>query len=169
MPDTLPLLINLVLIALFVSAAATDLKWKKIFNLQTYPAIICGILLHSLMAGWDGALFSFSGFLVGAALLLVFFLMGGVGAGDVKLLGAIGALKGTTFVLWTMFYTGLIGGAMAISIIISKGAAGKIFKNMFRFLRHPLTTQDEEAKKENLYIPYGVAISIGCLWALCTV
>ncbi len=169
MPDTLGLLVNLLLIALCVSAAVTDLKWNKIFNLQTYPAIICGIPLHSLMAGWDGALFSFSGFLVGSALLFVFFLMGGVGAGDVKLLGAIGALKGITFVLWTMFYTGLIGGAMAISLIIWKGAAGHTLKNMFRFLRHPLTIQDEERKKENLYIPYGVAISAGCLWALCTV
>ena len=169
MLDTLDLLINLILIVLFVSAAVTDLKWKKIFNLQTYTAIICGISLHSLMAGWDGALFSFSGLLVGSALLLVFFLMGGVGAGDVKLLGAIGALKGTTFVLWNMFYTGLIGGAMAIAVIILKGAGGKIFKNMFQFLRHPLTAQNEETKKENLYIPYGVAISIGCLWALLTV
>ena len=169
MPDTLDLLINLLLIALFVSAAVTDFKWKKIYNLQTYTAIICGISLHSLMSGWDGALFSLSGFLVGSALLLVFFFMGGVGAGDVKLLGAIGALKGTTFVLWTMFYTGLVGGAMAISIIILKGAAGKMFKNMFRFLRHPLTAQDEEAKKGNLYLPYGVAISTGCLWALFTV
>jgi len=116
LPDYAPqlspicLLNNAILILLFLSAAVTDLKWNRIYNLQTYPAMACGLVLGFAAAGVHGALLSFLGLIVGLSLLFVFYMFGGVGAGDVKLLGAIGALKGASFVLWTMFYTGLVGG-----------------------------------------------------------
>jgi prepilin peptidase CpaA len=175
LPDYAPqsspiwLLNNAILIVLFLSATVTDLKWNRIYNLQTYPAMACGLALGFAAAGADGALTSFLGLVVGLSLLSVFYLLGGVGAGDVKLLGAIGALKGSSFVLWTMFYTGLAGGTMALIIIIWQGSVRQTLKNLVFFVRHPFRFQREQDHQNRQYLPYGFAISIGCFCALCTI
>jgi prepilin peptidase CpaA len=160
---------NAILILLFLSAIVTDLKWNRIYNVQTYPAMAFGLVLGFAAAGSHGALMSFLGLVVGASLLFVFYLLGGVGAGDVKLLGAIGALKGSSFVLWTMFYTGLVGGAMALAVIIWRGSVRQTLKNLVFFARHPLRYQGEQDPQNHQYLPYGLAISIGCFCALCTI
>ncbi len=160
---------NSILVLLFLSAAVTDLKWNKIYNRQTYPAMICGLILGFATAGVYGLVIHFLGLVVGLSLLFVFYLLGGVGAGDVKLLGAIGALKGATFVLYTMFYAGLVGGAMALGIIIWQGNVKRTMKNLFYFVRHPFRAQHELDEQNYQYLPYGFAISIGCLCALLTV
>lgn len=160
-------LTNIVLVILFLSSAATDVKWNKIYNFQTYPAMTVGLVIGYAAGGYQGALLSFAGLLVGMALLFIFYLLGGMGAGDVKLLGAIGALKGSTFVLWTMFYTGLVGGAMAFAVIIWQGTFIRTLKNLFFFIRHPLRAQQGQEGQNYQFLPYGLAISIGCFWALC--
>jgi prepilin peptidase CpaA len=160
---------NAILILLFLSAIVTDLKWNRIYNLQTYPAMAFGLVLGFAAAGTYGALMSFLGLVVGVSLLFVFYLLGGVGAGDVKLLGAIGALKGLSFVLWTMFYTGLVGGAMALAVIIWRGSVWQTLKNLVFFARHPLSFQREQDPQQHQYLPYGLAISIGCFCTLCTI
>jgi prepilin peptidase CpaA len=160
---------NAILILLFLSAIVTDLKWNRIYNLQTYPAMAFGLVLGFAAAGAQGALMSFLGLVVGVSLLFVFYLLGGVGAGDLKLLGAIGALKGLSFVLWTMFYTGLVGGAMALAVIIWRGSVWQTLKNLVFFARHPLRFQREQDPQQHQYLPYGLAISIGCFCTLCTI
>jgi prepilin peptidase CpaA len=167
--STITLLTNAILVVLFSSAAVTDLKWKKIYNVQTYPAIACGLILGFAASGLPGLAAHACGLGVGFCLLLVFYLMGGMGAGDVKLLGAIGALKGSTFVVWTMFYTGLVGGVMALSVIIWHGTVRKTLKNLLFFVRHPVRAQQEQDdEQQHHYLPYGFAISLGCFFALCT-
>jgi prepilin peptidase CpaA len=157
-------LINTIFVLLFVSAAVTDLWKRKIYNFQTYPAIVCGLLLWTVNSGWHGLGLSLAGFCTGMAILFLFYLLGGVGAGDVKLLGAIGALKGSSFVLWVMFYTGLIGGIMAFAVIIWKGRVRQTFVNIFTLLRHPVKGL-AGGEKDPLYLPYGLAISLGSFWA----
>jgi prepilin peptidase CpaA len=167
------LLIDCLLIVLIFSAAVTDFLRKKIYNFQTYPAMIAGLLLGFLYGGWKGGLASAAGLGAGIAILFIFFIVGGLGAGDVKLLGAIGALKGAQFVIWTMFYTGLAGGAVALAVIVWKGTYRQTWMNLSILIRHPLmfmrspgssrTQTDEQALQ---YLPYGLVISIGCLWAL---
>jgi prepilin peptidase CpaA len=167
------LLTDFLLIVLILSAAVTDFLRKKIYNFQTYPAVIAGLILGFLYGGWMGGLASAFGLGTGIAILFVFFIVGGLGAGDVKLLGAIGALKGAQFVVWTMFYTGLVGGAVALSVIVWKGTYRQTWMNFSILIRHPLmfmrspnssrTQTDEQALQ---YLPYGLVISIGCLWAL---
>jgi prepilin peptidase CpaA len=163
------LAINLILILLVLTSFITDITKKKIYNVQTYPSMVLGLILSYAAGGGHGILMSFTGLFTGLALLLIIFLAGGIGAGDVKLLGAIGALKGTVFVLWTMFYTGLIGGIMAFALLIWKGKLLATFKNLFAFLRHPVKAHGNQKPEERIYLPYGVAISLGSVWALCTV
>ena len=161
--------INIILIILVLTSFITDITKKKIYNIQTYPSMAMGLILGYIAGGGHGILMSFAGLFTGLALLFIIFLAGGIGAGDVKLLGAIGALKGTVFVLWTMFYTGLIGGIMAFALLIWKGKLLTTFKNLFTFLRHPVKARADQKPEERMYLPYGVAISLGSIWALFTV
>jgi prepilin peptidase CpaA len=163
------LAINVILILLAISSFVTDITKNKIYNIQTYPSMALGLILSYTAGGGHGILMSFAGLFTGLALLFIIFLAGGIGAGDVKLLGAIGALKGTVFVLWTMFYTGLIGGIMAFALLIWKGRLLSTFKNLFAFLRHPVKAHADQKSEERVYLPYGVAISLGSVWALFTV
>ena len=167
------LLINTLLIVLVVSVAVTDLKSKKIYNLQTYPAMICGLFIGLIFNGLNGIMMSAAGIFTGIAILFLFFLAGGIGAGDVKLLGAIGALKGPLFVIYTIFYTSLVGGAVALAVIIWSGTFRQTWLNVFYFLRHPISfmkyphiSQTDTDRKTLQYIPYGFVISVGSLWAL---
>jgi prepilin peptidase CpaA len=163
------LAINLILILLAITSFITDITKKKIYNIQTYPSMALGLILGYAVGGGYGILMSLAGLLTGLALLFIIFIAGGIGAGDVKLLGAIGALKGSVFVLWTMFYTGLIGGVMAFALLIWKGKLLSTFKNLFAFLRHPIKAQEDQNPEGRMYLPYGVAISLGSVWALFTV
>jgi len=86
--------INMVFLLVLLVCGITDVFRQRIYNLVTYPAIIMGITLNTVGSGWKGLRFSLIGFAVGFLLFLIFFLLGGLGGGDVKLMGAIGALQG---------------------------------------------------------------------------
>jgi prepilin peptidase CpaA len=162
------LLIHGILILLIVSAFITDFKRNCIYNWQTYPAVLSALALNFLASGRHGLLWSLSGFAVGFALLIVFYLAGGFGAGDVKLLAAIGALKGVEFVLWTMAYAALVGGIMAFSVMIWKGIFWSTMQKSLYLVRHPIRAPKEFSETPQIYLPYGIAISMGCFWALLT-
>lgn len=165
-PDapSLALLTHCILFMLIFSAGITDLKWNCIYNWQTYSAIILGLSLNFWHNGWLGFLWSLCGCGVGFALLFIFYLSGGFGAGDVKFLAAIGALKGVQFVIWTMAYSALIGGIMAFGVIIWKGIFWNTIKKCFYLVSHPIRARKEFNESPQIYLPYGLAISIGCCW-----
>jgi len=58
---------------------------------------------------------------------------------------------------------------MAFALLIWKGRLLTTFKNLFTFLRHPVKAHGNQKSEERIYLPYGVAISLGSVWALCTV
>ena len=102
------------IVALFTLIAFyTDIRSHKIPNWLTAGGIILGIAYHTIVEGVEGLYFSISGIVVGFTLLLVLYLFRGVGAGDVKLFAAIGALMGTEFAVYSatyaIFYAGVIG------------------------------------------------------------
>ena len=80
--------------ALLLSASILDLMYSKIPNILNYPFMAGGVLHHAYMRGMEGFVFSLEGLGLGIALLLFFYLAGGMGAGDVKLMGAIGSFFG---------------------------------------------------------------------------
>jgi prepilin peptidase CpaA len=81
-------------------------------------AMATGLVGHSLLNGLSGLLFSAKGLGLGFALFLLFYVMGGMGAGDVKLLAAVGSFIGTESVLSAGLMTMLLGGAYAIAMMI---------------------------------------------------
>jgi len=92
------LFLNTVLIFMLLISLYTDIVERKIYNWTTIPAAVLGVILNFLADGAPGLKTSLMGLLTGLAVFLLPFLLGGMGAGDVKLMGAIGALKGPFFV-----------------------------------------------------------------------
>src|SRR5258708_16922072 len=82
-----------VVLATFV-AGATDMMRFKVHNLLTYPLLVSGLIYHAAVGGPQGFAASALGASLGFGFLFVFYLMGGMGGGDVKLLAAIGAWMG---------------------------------------------------------------------------
>lgn len=150
----------LVLLAIY-----SDLRWRKIPNCLTLPAIALGFLLNFLGNSWNGLVFAFFGLLVGMGLLMLPYLFGGMGGGDVKFLGALGAMLGSYAVLNVFLYTTLVGGVIAIVVAIANKSFVEMLKKVWLLLkciflfRAPLAGAG--LFKKSLAIPYGLAIGTG--------
>lgn len=175
---------------LIVLAGFFDLTQKRIPNMLTFPAILLGLIIFTVTGGLHGLLQGLLGFGFGIVIFLIPFILGGMGAGDVKLMGAIGALKGLEFIVYTAFFTGLCGGVLALGYLIINGqflialkkafytVFGLIFKKLFfrsgisYFNRQSVRFESclEELRKSDrnkkIYMPYGVAIAMGALLVL---
>jgi len=158
-----------ILAAVFaLTAGITDLRWRRIPNWLTYPAILIAIALHSVAAGWPGAKLSLLGAGLGLGLLLPFVLLRSLGGGDWKLVGALGAFFGPHRLITVLIATVLINGLMALAFIIWKGRMRQTLRNMgrmigafgsFRLPGRDLTLDNPDAAK----VPFGVAAAIAVL------
>ena len=74
--------------------AGFDLKSRRIPNFITGPALLIGMLLHVSLDGWRGLLTTLAACLICGSVFLIFYLAGGMGAGDVKLMAAAGCMAG---------------------------------------------------------------------------
>ncbi|MED1468698.1 A24 family peptidase [Bacillus salipaludis] len=163
-------MVNVILAIVLLICLITDIKSRKILNIVTLPTIIFGLFFYFFTTGVDGFLYSGKGLLVGLSLLLIPYLLGGMGAGDVKLMAAIGSLMGSSFVFYSFIYTALIGGAIALILIIKKNGFINIIKSTFFnvvFFRSNLGSMIiAKDKKGSISFPYGVAIVLGTLCTL---
>ena len=96
----------------------TDVTGSKIPNLLTVPIAILGLGLHTVTSGWDGFLYAVYGAGAGFAILFVLYLFKAVGAGDVKLFAALGAVTGLQFTMQSLMYSVLYAGAIAFVIML---------------------------------------------------
>jgi prepilin peptidase CpaA len=100
---------------LFVgTCVAIDVRTLRIPNALTGPAMLAGFALNAWGYGWSGAQASLAGFALAIALLLAPFAAGGIGAGDVKMMGAVGALVGPRLVLSSLVVGLALGGLFAV-------------------------------------------------------
>jgi len=163
-----PNIIICLLIVLSV-AAITDIRSYKIPNFLTFSGMLCGILYHTVQNGLSGFLFSAGGVLVGMSLLIIFYLAGGMGAGDVKLLGSVGAFLGVKAVLMVGLYTAIIGGVYALLLIVlnpveSKSMVTRTYISLRTFVcRGELIAIPPGADEKKLSLCYGVAIALGAM------
>src|SRR4051794_20514780 len=148
LPDPTPLTIGLTIV-LVVVATIWELRTRRIPNWLTIPIVLAGLVVHTLAYGPAGTLHSAFGALAGLAILLVPCLLHWVGAGDVKLLTAVGALQGPALVLRAGLYGVLAGGLLSLIVLISYRLAS----------RSAARTQPAHL----LALPYGPALAIGTL------
>jgi prepilin peptidase CpaA len=112
---------QVVSLGLAVVACGWDLRTRRIPQTLTLGGALAGLAFHLLNGGWSAGLGSAMGWAVGIAIFFVPFALGGLGAGDVKLLGAIGAWLGPMNALLVGLYAGAAGGVLAIFVALTKG------------------------------------------------
>ncbi|MBB6142642.1 prepilin peptidase CpaA [Silvibacterium bohemicum] len=148
-------------------AAGWDIKIRRIPNLLTAAALVTGLMLHLLCDGWKGMLASLIAAVIAGAIFLLFFIAGGMGGGDVKLIAAIACITGLQWTGYLLIFTSLVGGAMALVLAVARGSLFRTLANMFSLLRHHLAlglTPHPELNVENratLRLPYAMAIAAG--------
>ncbi|MCI2257071.1 prepilin peptidase [Domibacillus sp. PGB-M46] len=160
-------MIDLFLLVILLICVITDVRSGKIYNKVIYPGLLAAFLFHFTVDGWEGISYSFIGFLIGFVLLLIPYMMKGMGAGDVKLLALVGALKGGTFVFESFIYMALIGGVISLFIILIRSGAPKSIVHFLSGLKngtvyYPFHTSDALKVK----FPYGIAIAGGTILAM---
>jgi prepilin peptidase CpaA len=164
--------VDILLIVTLLICCYTDLRSNKIYNDVLIPAVVVAFVLSYINGGLDGCFNSLKGLLLGIALLLIPFARGGIGAGDVKLLGTIGAFKGPEFVLTTFLAGAITGGIFAILMLVKQGRLMITLKKIYflflnKVLHIPISVSFKtlDAAVEGESFPYALAIGIGVVWA----
>jgi prepilin peptidase CpaA len=117
-----------------VVAAITDVREGRIPNWLTGSLAVFGIGVNSLAYGWDGFLFGLGGLIMGLVCLIFFYLKGGMGAGDVKLLGAIGTILGPGQVVFAFAFAAMLGGLYSLALLSNQGGMRHAWDRMFLLL-----------------------------------
>ncbi len=156
------------LIIILLIAVIFDIRSHRIPNWLTASTLIIGIIYHTWTKGFEGLLFSLKGLLVGIALLTAPYLLGGMGAGDVKLLGAIGGLFGPRSVFVAFLCSALIGGFYAFLLLIISGHFKETLQRYGTILKAFLLTQKfiyvgPDPHKSGPKLCYGAAIALGTI------
>ena len=148
-------------IAAFIGVAAIieDLKHRRISNWIPCSAFGAGLLLQSVIYGWRGAVSALFGAAAGFSVFLIFYLLGGMGGGDVKLMAGFGAVLGTQKVLEAALWTAGCGGLMA-ALVIAIGAIRRVWRSRVSgAIRGDNTAPGSSRAADS--IPYAPAIAAG--------
>lgn len=158
------------LVAAFLAAWAGALDWRyrRIPNWLTVPGLLVGISVSAATGGWVGAKSSLLGAGLGLLILLPFVLIKALGAGDWKLVGAIGACLGPTRLIAILIVSMLVAGVMAFVLIIYKRRGRQALGNIAHMLGSFLTLRmpGPQVSLDNpdaVKIPFGVAVAFTVL------
>jgi prepilin peptidase CpaA len=166
----------LVTVTLIVAAVIDGFE-LKVPNWVTFPLIISGWIYSAIFAGsqgllwWHGLGWSIVGTMVGLGLLLPAYAIGGMGAGDVKLLAGVGAWMHATHTVYAFAVSAVIGALLAIAMVLYRRAWRKHSNQFWLILteiltiRNPgeLSTIAAERKSSMLLLPYGIPLAIGTI------
>jgi prepilin peptidase CpaA len=153
-------------------ACVFDVKSRRVPNFLTLPAILFGLLLHLTRDGWQQLLTSALAGLICGVVFLVFYLAGGMGAGDVKLITAVGCIAGLSNIGYVLALTAIAGGVMAIGLAALRGRLKETLFNVGALAKHHtqsgLTPHPEfnVLNTNTLRLPYALAIAAGCTLTL---
>jgi prepilin peptidase CpaA len=160
----------LVTITLVVAAVIDGYK-LKVPNWITFPMIISGWVFSTWAFGWEGLAWSLLGTVVGLALLLPAYAIGGMGAGDVKLMAGVGAWVWATTTFYAFCVSAIVGGLMAVVMILYHRGWHKHRDQFFKILDEVVTIRDPnqlsaiaaQRKSSMMLLPYGIPIAIGTI------
>ena len=158
-------------LTLALVGAIIDIQQHRIPNWLTYPGMVLGFGLRTVLFGWKGLLGGLGGWLLGGGVMFLFYMVRAMGAGDVKIMAAIGACVGPGEVTTVLLATAIFGGLLAIAYAIYRRRVVSTLKNVGSVLKfhawagvqtHPEVNLDNP---QALRMPYGLAIALGTLWA----
>jgi len=160
-------------LALTISAALLDWRSRRIPNWLTVPGFLSGVTLHVVLNGWQGLRFALTGGALALILLLPLVMLRALGAGDWKLMAAVGAFLGWKLFLFVMFGSILASGIMAIVQMVRVGRVTETFRNMWTLLKGFFVfglKKNPQISLDNprlLKLPFGVAVAaatVVCFW-----
>lgn len=152
-----------ILLAILISTASyTDFKEAKIPNKLTLPIILLAFIYHG-SGGWHSLWHAVLGCMTGMGVMLILYVFKAIGAGDVKLFGAIGTVMGWPFTLDCMMYSVIIAGMIGLLILIFRHRLVSTLKRMFSFLlwsifRRKLSIVDYTKQNQVLTFPFMYAV-----------
>ena len=157
------------LAAAMLFAVFFDLKSRKIPNLITYPLMLYGLAYHVISNGFSGLGFSFTGIVAGIGIFIIPYILGGMGAGDAKLMGGAGALIGAKGVIISGFMSILVGFMYAIILLVVHSKYGISFlkRTVVAVKTFLLTRQwiyiPPESEEKRPTLCYALPIALGTL------
>ncbi len=175
--QALPLVQGCLFFVVIFSGAVTDILHGRVYNLCCGVGLGCGLLLSLIRGGLTGAPVSLASSLTAAAIafavFFAFYLIGGLGAGDVKLVTAVGAIAASwKFMLWVIVNTAFAGVPLAIGVLLwrkdLKSGLRRSVRGMFRWkYQRPEPENNDQAETQEKpamhHVPYAVAICLGAL------
>jgi prepilin peptidase CpaA len=163
----------LLLASLCASAGAvSDVRNRRIPNLLTGSSIALGLLLHLGAGGWRQMGMAAVAGVAGGAVFLLFFVAGGMGAGDVKLMAAVSTIAGFGHLAEIFVAIALTGGLFAVGLAVMRGRLKTTLANVGTLIYHHAVAgvlPHPELNLDNpkaLRLPYGAPIAVGCWIAL---
>ena len=169
-------LVLLIIVALAIIAASVTDIWKfKVYNALTFPLLFLGLLVSTYLGGWQGLESSVLGAGLGFLFLFFLFALGGVGAGDVKLLTAVGAWIGPYLTYQLFVNSGLCAAIYAMILVLRRGGINAVMVELLSLRsiltdpsswKRPPSTMAEEVKRSDRrrrLVPYAAMICIGYL------
>ena len=157
-----------------VVAAVIDGLQLKVPNWITFPMIVSGWVYSAALspyAGWEGLMWSLIGTGAGIMLLLPAYAIGGMGAGDVKLMGGIGAWVWGTTTLYSFAVSAIVGAVIAVGMVLVQKSWNKHHSQFWMIWNEILSVKNPEAlaeiaaerKPTMMLLPYGIPIAIGTI------
>ncbi|SRR5258706_11647620 len=156
------------LVACVGLAAAIDVRQRRIPNWLSLSGLLCGICLKSIFEGKEGFILSLLGIGTGFFLLFFGYLLGGIGAGDVKLLAAVGAFLGPKLVFCAFIWMALSGGVLALLFVAWKGAFRQTLVNLISLFQGWVYGTGSSIDLKNpslLKLPRALSIALGAIVA----
>jgi len=127
---------QIIVVGVALVAVAWDVATRRIPNALTLGAAFAALVVHACLGGWSGAGMAAAGWAAGVALFFPVFALGGMGAGDVKLLGALGAWLGPVAAVWVALYSGVAGGLIGLLVAAFSGYLAQAFANVWSLLMY---------------------------------
>lgn len=152
----------LVALAIGLVASGEDIWRRNISNWIPLAGLLCGLGLQVWSRGWMGLAYWAGGAVAGFCVFLVFYMLGGMGGGDVKLMAGFGAVLGPSRLFEAALWTAGIGGVMA-AVVVCFYEIRKLYRR-----RSLADKQSGSAafSKDDAYIPYAPAITLGAWVAM---
>jgi prepilin peptidase CpaA len=157
----------ILLVPLAIVIIYYDVRYRRIPNAYVLAALVSGLTINIIFGGIHGALSSLGGCVLAFILIFILHVFGAMGAGDVKLFSAIGAVIGAQLVLPTFLVVVLVGGLLAVISVLRAGIVRttihRVLQILCGFLPGWEMPRFSVPADRRHTVPYGVAITIGCL------
>ncbi|MFC1805455.1 prepilin peptidase [Planctomycetota bacterium] len=166
-----------VVIACAFAAATTDILTRRIPNRLCGPVLLLGLVWAALVAGLSGLADAALGSLIAMAPFVLLFIFAGGGAGDAKIMGALGAWLGVRYGVVALLCVAVSGGALGLAFAVARRRLGGVFRNFWLLLQRVLLhiamrtfrglSLELPEDPKMIRMPYGPAIFVGvCVAAI---